>query len=129
MIQEVSEPHGPCAVMNASLWKGEVELLRHLETLGPLTTTERLASRIKAIVGGVTENLTYSMYLIEVTGTRKQRSQVDKLGHDGAESPHVDRIRVISAEHEDLWGSIPTSGDVFGVRWSAEGFSSEAKVG
>jgi len=52
--------------------------------------------------------LCYQKELVGFLFPRKQRSEVDDFGHDCAQGPHIDRIRVIAALQQNLRGAIPS---------------------
>lgn len=102
---------------------------RKLNTLRPQASTYRILMPVVIITSRVSHYFTYPVDLIPVIRAWKERLEVDKLGHDSTQCPHVYWIRIVLAQEENLWGTIPSSRYVFSIRWFAFGLAGQAEVG
>ena len=80
------------------------------------------------MIGWIAKNLANSMYLVDLTRARKEWTEIDQFRHDCAKRPHVNGVRIVSAQKQDLWRAIPPGGNVLGIGGRACSLSCETEI-
>lgn len=114
--------------MRGHLRERETQLAGESGTLTPIASTNTSA-RLVVPVARAAHDLAYPPYLVDLVSTGEQRLESGNLNSHGTNGPDVHGSRVLSRSQENLGGSVPSCGNVGGVRKLRVCLSSETKVG
>lgn len=103
---------------------------RHLDPSIPISSSSQFPSLVQPVLPArISQDCADLVDLIHLALTREDGLEVDELGEDRSQRPHIHRRSIVSTPQQHLGSSVPPRRNVLGVRRFRVDFPRESEVG